>query len=135
LQVNKQLAITNYENSLLFFRQLAKIPYLEQLDMSFSTTFDLEFKIDCPSFHSMPYLKNLRLFGVDTSGKLKPYQFSSFPQLEVLDLRYNSITNIEDGAFNGLDSLELLDLSHNNLKDFNSYLLHGLPNLKTLKLI
>ncbi|XP_033030737.1 toll-like receptor 5 [Lacerta agilis] len=64
-------------------------------------------------------LRGSGVYSFDVSNgflrELGPSVFSGLPDLNILLLRSNQITEIQDGAFSGLSQLRLLDLSHNLL--------------------
>jgi len=59
--------------------------------------------------------------------------FSSFKNLNILDLSRNIIEIIEEGAFNGLDMLHTIDLSNNRqLKSMSPIVFRNIPELLLL---
>ena len=59
--------------------------------------------------------------------------FSTFDNLEVLDLSYNFISILKDGCINCL-SLKVLFLNNNTIRNISETAFHGMPNLTDLTL-
>ncbi|XP_063931396.1 leucine-rich repeat-containing protein 15-like [Zophobas morio] len=72
-----------------------------------------------------------------TSSKLrtiKEYAFSKFKSLRVLNLRNNSITDLDPKSFTNLKRIAQVDLSHNNVRILINNMFEELPNLNLLNL-
>ncbi|XP_046684334.1 uncharacterized protein LOC124370060 [Homalodisca vitripennis] len=67
--------------------------------------------------------------------KLTKYDFLGLQKLQVLLLSRNKITIIEDGAFGQLTTLEVLDLSHNPIKSLSRTSFLGPRKLREIYLI
>ncbi|XP_054828923.1 toll-like receptor 5 [Eublepharis macularius] len=78
-------------------------------------------------------------FSLDMShgflNELVPSVFSGFPDLQVLLLRSNQITEIHDGAFISLNQLRVLDLSNNLLGELYTKALQSLRSSPLQSLI
>lgn len=85
-------------------------------------------------------LKRLSLSGCGLKEKLDFLQSEGFfPQLEYMDLSYNSISIIKKGVFSQLKNLKYLDISNNRIKfcidhvdQLKKDIFYGLSNLTTL---
>ncbi|XP_046383834.1 uncharacterized protein LOC124154264 isoform X2 [Ischnura elegans] len=73
--------------------------------------------------------------GLDNGDGSKGFAGSIYP-VQVLDLSYNSISSLREGAFNSPNfvKLESLHLSHNSIADVSVSALQGLGHLKLLDL-
>ena len=60
--------------------------------------------------------------------------FINHPALTSLVLKFNSISAVQDNAYNLVPSLTLLDMQGNSLTVITFYMFSGLINLQTLKL-
>lgn len=59
-------------------------------------------------------------------GTLVRNSFSSLGNTLIrLDISYNELAHVEDGALSGLDNLLFLNISHNDLNRFNSDVFRG----------
>ncbi len=93
---------------------------LPNLDVLFASVNLVELDLICLSLKSIPsdmFSRLSSLKRIDLSEnplvKLKKNSFERLPDLEVLTLRACSISEIENGAFNGLDRLVELSLARN----------------------
>uniref|UniRef100_A0A8C8RYL1 TIR domain-containing protein n=1 Tax=Pelusios castaneus TaxID=367368 RepID=A0A8C8RYL1_9SAUR len=64
--------------------------------------------------------------------RLPAASFHHLPQLQQLQLVYNQLEEIEDGAFENLGALDTLNLSNNCLANLSKGAFHGLHNLTHL---
>ncbi|KAH8247905.1 hypothetical protein KR038_011742, partial [Drosophila bunnanda] len=58
--------------------------------------------------------------------------FANFTRLQKLTLKYNNISHVPLGSFNGLGQLERLELSHNNISHLPNDIFLGLHSLQWL---
>lgn len=68
------------------------------------------------------------------SAILRYESFIAQPQLEIIDLRYNDIKNIEGLAFKGLRKIKEIKLARNRITNLNSDVFENLPTLQKLDL-
>ncbi|XP_072553491.1 uncharacterized protein [Salminus brasiliensis] len=69
-----------------------------------------------------------------TMSSLDTNALNMLPNLTELDLSYNHIAKLTDGAFSGLENLEVLNLSGNSLHTIRNETFTGLKKLKKLDL-
>lgn len=92
-------------------------------------------KVDCPMTpQSLDTVKKLRALHVLQLNQIPLPNLArlNFAQLIQLDLRYDDIGDIDDGAFVNTSQLEVLHLGYNNLKTIKMSWFQTLSNLKEL---
>jgi len=65
----------------------------------------------------------------------KPETFSELSELEVLELAYNQISDIDLTTFKGLGRLSTLDLGNNRISELNPRVFDELVSLNQLSLL
>lgn len=85
-------------------------------------------------FIAFPSLRKLKINNLGLSH-FSFDQLKGLRDLEILDMSYNALTDLPEGAFEGLSRLVLLDLSHNKLTSLlNSDMFLSLTSLVSLNL-
>ncbi len=98
--------------------------------------FNEEFVFDSEFLAGLENITALDLSSNDLKSMRMAKSFQSLlPNLEMLDLGWNSYESIEPGAFDGLSKLVELDLRHCRLKTLEKGCFKSLANLKTLNLL
>ncbi|XP_015266321.1 PREDICTED: toll-like receptor 5 [Gekko japonicus] len=115
---------------------------IQNLKMQYSVAIGSSF-----GFHNLEDISARTFSGLHDSGtfsldmshgflnELAPSVFSAFPDLHILFLRFNKITEIHDGAFLKLNQLHVLDLSNNLLGELYTKALKSLRSLPLQYLI
>lgn len=106
----------------------SKLPSLRHVEFRHA---DLKSLIN-ESFRGAHHLSRL-LLAMNELKNIPKNVFSLAPELSLIDLLFNQISDIEDGAFN-LPKLTKLHLSNNNLKILGKGVFSGAENLEEIRL-
>jgi len=113
-------------------RELCQLPSLTYLNMSENTIKDIR-DLGISGSDCSLSVGSLDLSHNDLSS-ISSEAFENSKQLKVLILNNNKISQVHDGALNGLNELKTLDLSENNIVALPARLFLSTPELQQLKL-
>lgn len=116
------------ENEKSYKKLFTNLVNLTILDISFNNITMITHHV----YENLPHTLIKLIISHNKLSDFKWDQMRHFPQLETLDLSFNSLTNVTGSNTNFTHTLTVLDLSYNQIVQLDDVFLNGIKSLQTL---